>query len=340
MQRRNVVFTNPWDVNMQIDKFTENIQSQHEIIIKNKYSLISPGTEMSCLSGNESWFSLPGTPGYAAVGEILEKGKQIKNLKVGDTVFVFGPHSEYFKINTQDRYSGICIKVPSSVSHDTVPFTRIGTIAMTSLRVSDIELGDYAAVIGMGLVGNLAAQLCMLQGARVIGIDINEKRLEVAKRCGIDCCVNAYLPDYQKQIKEITKGRGISTLIDATGISSVIQKNLTLVAPYGEVILLGSPRSPFESNLTDTLKYVHYMDNGVLSFKGAHEWRYPTFENEYNKHSIERNSVIMLDLLEREKINIGPLYTHKLKPEDCKKAYDGLRKNPGQYIGVIFDWNR
>ena len=96
----------------------------------------------------------------------MEKGKNVKHINIGDKVYTFGPHAEYYKINTTAFDSGMCLPVPEGLSLNLTPFTRIGTIAMAALRVSNIELGDYVAVTGLGLVGNLAAQLCAIAGRR------------------------------------------------------------------------------------------------------------------------------------------------------------------------------
>lgn len=308
-----------------------------EVLIKNKFSLISPGTELACLSGKESWFELPNTPGYIGCGEVLEKGEEVDHLNVGDVVFTYGPHSEHYKIDTTDRYGGMCIKVPDGLEHEIVPFTRTASIAITAIRNSNIELGDWVVVTGLGIVGNFAAQLAQLQGARVIGIDINESRLDLAKKSGIKYTVNSKQNTWIEEVKSITNGVGVSTLIDATGLPQVITQSLETVALYGEAILLGSPRAPFETNITDIYNKVHLPN--FVDMKGALEWRFPSFKNEFVKHSLERNSEIIMDLLKQDVLKTEALYTHKIKPEQAAEAYKGLMEEPDSYIGVIIDWN-
>ena len=338
MKYRKIVVTKPDTVELKHENFDTTIEDPMEVIVRNHYSLISAGTELACLAGLESWFPIPGTPGYVSVGEIIETGTGVKDLKKRDIVYTFGPHAEIFKVNTTDRWSGICLKVPEGLRHDLAPFTRMAQIAMTSLRISNIELGDYVAVTGLGPIGNFAAQIAQLQGANVMGIDIDEKRVEIAKACKIGTVVNSRSENLDEAINTFTNGRGFSTYIDASGLSTVIEGFLKHISLYGEAILLGSPRAPYETDLTETLQRVHLWTHGSITMKGALEFRYPTHETEFRKHSTERNSKIIMDLIKNERLIIEPFYTHRMKPEHAQEAYDGLRSTKDTFIGVVFDW--
>ncbi len=337
MENRAIVFKAPWQVALQ-NQEVQAEAGENEVFVKNYYSLISPGTELACLSGNESWFALPNTPGYIGCGEILATGNNVTHLAKGDKVFTYGQHKQYYKIDLTDRYGGMCLKIPENIRPEFVPFTRIASIAMTAIRVSEIELGDYVAVIGAGAVGNMAAQLAGLQGAKVIAIDINENRLELAKKCNIFETVNSSDPDWKSKIREITNGEGVSTLIDATGIAQVITDAADVVALYGELILLGSPRAPYETNVTDLLNKIHLP--AFITMKGALEWRYPSFKDEFVKHSLERNSEIIMKLIREEKLQVEPLLSHRITPKEAPAAYNGLKENKDKYIGVVIDWTK
>ncbi|MEJ2613482.1 MAG: zinc-binding dehydrogenase, partial [Ignavibacteriaceae bacterium] len=203
---------------------------------------------------------------------------------------------------------------------------------------SNIQLGDYVAVTGLGLVGNLAAQLAQLQGGEVIGIDINSSRLDIAEKCGIKNIINSSESGWKEKIRKLTDGKGVHTLIDATGIPKVIADSLSIISTYGEAILLGSPRGKFETDATEIFNHVHYIHRGSITFKGALEWRFPTYQNDFVKHSIERNSKIVINLINNKSLNIESLLTHELKPEDAVKGYEGLKNNQDKFLGVIFNW--
>lgn len=333
MKGRKIVFTAPNQVETQTTEFDLKIDDPKQVILKNHYSVISAGTELACLAGTEGWFPLPNTPGYIAVAEVVEAGDAV-DVKPGQFCFTYGPHAEYFKIDTTDRFGGLCLPVPEKLSPELAPFTRMASIPMTAIRTATIELGDVVVVMGQGLVGNLAAQLAALQGATVYAVDIDDKRLELAKACGIEKTINSSEKDWQENF--IDAAGGAHTLIDATGNSAVIESALNVIRPYGECILLGSPRAAHETNVTDTFNKIHLPPFATM--KGALEWRFPTFENEFVKHSLARNSKIIMDLIADGRLHIKPLLTQQLTPEEAPTAYEALRQKNNDYVGVEFIW--
>ncbi|MFC3802323.1 zinc-binding alcohol dehydrogenase [Cohnella sp. GCM10012308] len=334
MINQSVVFTKPWQVEVEEGTFAAPALAADEVVVKKLYTLISPGTELACLSGGESWFGMPGTPGYASVSEIVETGAAEERWRKGDIVFHYGDHSRYQVVSTR----GTFLEVPAGLDLRWVPFTRMATVAATSIRVSGIELGDCVSVTGLGLIGNMAAQLAQLQGADVIGMDLSAERRRIAETCGLFRTYDSGLGDAKAKVAELTDGVGVSTHIEATGLSKVAAESLGWIAKSGELILLGSPRGEYNADLTDVLNYCHLNDRGCITFKGAHEWRFPVEPDPFVKHSMVRNSRIVFSLMQRGKLKIEPLISHVLRPEEAPSAYEGLRFDKDRYHGVLFDW--
>jgi 2-desacetyl-2-hydroxyethyl bacteriochlorophyllide A dehydrogenase len=335
---KKIVFESPGQIRVAQTTFDLRLESDFEIIIQNCYSHVSAGTELACLAGLEDWFTMPGTPGYTSIGKVIEKGSAIDFVNIHDYVYTFGPHAGYFKINITDRWHGVCVKLPSSINPVHAAFTHMGGIAITALRKSRIELGDWVAISGLGAIGNLAAQLAQLQGANVLAMDIQKERLDIARKCGL---LNVHLSK-DKVLKDIihsaSQHQGISTWIDATGIPAVIKEAATCINPYGELILLGSPRSPHHTNLTDFLQTVHLLSHGAIEVKGALEFIFPTHTTEFLKHSITRNSEIILELIASNRLHIQPLVSHVIAVDHAAQVYTGLRSKPETFTGVVFDW--
>lgn len=338
MDNLSVLFTGPDHVEtQQIDDDIGQLRAD-EALVKTLYSVVSAATELACLSGSQRWFPFPGTPGYAAVGEILDVGENINTVGPGDIVHFWGGHKQYNVID-RSRPTSICLKVPEGLPLELAPFTRMAIIAMTSLRISNIELGDYVGVLGLGTVGNLAGQLAGLQGGRVIGLDLNEGRIQRARDCGIPQALRINPATVKADVGALTDGEGVTTLIEATGVPAALPPALPIVGRYGEVILLGTPRGVYETDLTSSLlDYIHLHGHGNLSFKGAHEWRYPVAWDPFVKHSMERNSEIAMDLIASGALRLAPLHTHTLSPHEAERAYRGLQQEKDKYVGVVFDW--
>ena len=344
MRNVQVVAVEPWRVELQTEELDAGSIGPHELLVRKRYTLISAGTELACISGNEFWFKLPGVPGYAAISEVIGKGAEVHDFEVGDLVFHYGKHSFYEVISHGggEHRSGapLVVKVPEEIDPLPGDLCPHGDHRHHGSPCLPHRTRRWVAVTGLGLVGNLAAQLAALQGARVIGIDISRGRLELAKTCGIEQVVSPNEVAVVEHVKMLTDGIGVSTYIEATGLSKVLIENLPIVARYGEVILLGSPRAPYETNVTDMLNYIHLISKGSLTFYGAHEWRYPVMADPFVKHSIERNTRIVFDLIQRGKLVVEPLLSHVFHPQDAQAAYDGLRTKTDEYYGVVFDWTR
>lgn len=333
MQNPTITFVAPYTVEMREGEPVDTLEP-NELLIESLYSLVSPGTELACLSGKEPWFKLPRAPGYANVGTVVAVGKAVGKFSEGDVVLNYGRHRKYNRMSEE----ALVLQVPDGIDLKLVPLTRMATVAFTAIRVSDIELGDDVAVVGLGLVGNLAAQLARLQGGQVIGIDLVERRIDVAHACGLELAINASQEDVTARIVELTNGAGVHSLIDATGNSKAILDSLPWIGRRGELILLGSPRGEYQADLTDVLNYVHLHPRGTITFKGAHEWRYPRLHDPFVKHSLERNSRVVWRLYQEGKVELDKLITHVAKPQDAASIYEGLRARKNEYLGCVFDW--
>ncbi len=337
MKNTSVVFTGPDSIEVKALDSDYLPLGDYEVLAQTRYSLISAGTELACLSGVEAWFSFPQTPGYASVSEVVAAGDKVSAVAPGDIVYSMGGHCQYQRIDTADPRA-LCVKAPAGMDLTQAVFTRMICVSFTALRISTIELGDYVAVTGLGLVGNFAAQLAGLQGGRVIGLDLSEKRVELARECGVAHALTLNPATVEADVAAITDGAGVTTLIEATGNPRALPPALPLVGRYGEVIFLGTPRGAYETDLTPVLQHVHLDGRGNLTFKGAHEWRYPVPHDPFVKHSISRNAALALDFIRNGDLQVSPLHSHTLTPEQAQQAYDGLKHEKDEYIGVVFDW--
>lgn len=335
MENQTVTFTKAHEVEFLTSSFDSNEIGEHQILLRSLRSMISPGTELTCLNGlNSWWFSFPGIPGYANVAEVINCGNQVEGLEPGDRVLNYGPHQLY-NILTDNE---LILKIPDHYPLELVPLTRLATVAFTAIRVSNIELGDNVIVMGMGTIGNIAAQLAKNQGGQVIAIDINDKRLELAKKCGIEKTINPLNTNPEDTVLQMTDGKKANTLIDATGNSKAIESSFNLISRMGELILLGSPREEYHTDLTKVLNYTHLFPKGSITVKGAHEHQFPKKHDNFAKHSFERNSKIIWKLQEQKLINLKHLVSHTIPANEAPDAYIKLRDQPDEYTGVILNW--
>lgn len=332
---KKIVVEEPGKVAVREDTLDEAALQEKEILVKKKYSLVSAGTEAACITGKEIWFPLPGTLGYSAVGEIVAAGAKVEEYRVGDVIYFQGKHSAYEMIKEED----VLLKVSDFERLEYVPFLRMAAISSSAIRASDIEFGDFVLIVGQGLIGLMAMQLARLQGARVIVSDTSKKRLSLAKELGADYALDPSVDDMTGMIQQITKGEKVSTLIDATGSAPVICDSLRHVKMGGEAILLGSPRAPYETNVTEVFQYIHQFRYRI-DVKGAHEFRYPKYRTPYVKHSTQRTLEILLDFLRTGRFQAAPMLTHLLLPESAPEVYRHLTERDEDYLGIVYDWTK
>lgn len=317
---------------LEVEKDLESAGSG--VIVDTEYTILSAGTELACLRGSENWVKYPFSPGYGCVGKVSHGGTNGSSFKAGDRIFHWGPHASISKA------TGLAVKLPEGLDPKLAVLARMGQVSFTAVRLSNVELGDFVAVQGLGLVGNMAAQLMGLSGATVIGIDVSEKRLETARKCGIEYTLNPESENLGEGIKRITGGRMCNSVVEATGVANLVEPAMKLAGKGGEVILLGTPRGKLTGEPENILSDVFAWNSGCITLKGAHEWRFPrTRENEaYQKHSMERNVDILFHLMLQGKLKIEELITHVVSPAKCEKVYRDLQSSSDDYLGVIFDW--
>ena len=304
-----------------------------DVLLRNQFTLVSAGTELAKLTGLEQ-VDYPFVPGNRAIGKVIAAGDDVNDLSVGDLAFSHVHHVSHTPA------AAFRIRVPEGVNPKEAALVGLAMVGMTAVRVGQVELGDRAAVIGMGLVGNLAAQLLQLAGAEVIAIDLNAARLAAARDCGISHTINAAQDDVNNALMAMTQDRGVDVVVEASGAAQAAELAVSLTGHDGEgiVVLLGSPRKGHATDLTPFLNHVHLWRGGSVMLRGAHEWRYPRYDSPYQKHSMARNAEIIFRLMLQDKLRTGPLLTHVYKPAAAPEAYAGLQRSPDTHMGVLFDW--
>ncbi len=334
MKARQLVFSGKMVVET-VDVEVRDTPGPGEILVENLYGLISPGTELAMFTQTHVGFprhdfgyaKYPFYPGYASVGRVLLAGRDVNAVHEGDLVYVKGKHVSHALVGS----GGPLMRLPENLAPERAPFAVIANIALTAVRLSNIRLGHTVAVFGQGLVGNMAAQLMNLSGARrVIGIDQVQERLAISKACGIDACVNPAAEDLADRVHAMTNGEGCQVVVEATGNPDAAPEAIRVAAQMGQVILLGSPRGSAEIDL-----YFDLHRTGV-SVIGAHGSR----QADASQFGDPVPDELMLDYIARERLKVAPLLTHVLPASRADEAYRGLLEEKDAWLGVLLDLTR
>ena len=339
MKFREVVVTGQNQVELQINEFDDAIQSPNEILIDTEYTFISSGTELANYTGKEpkvfqkgTWCTYPWRSGYANVGIVRDVGANVTRTVPGDRVFTYGRHASIIRYS-EER---LIAPVRETIDPGVVAASRMAGVAMTAIIVTDIGANPRVIVFGLGLVGNLASQMFQIYGCRVIGVDPVEERRKLAERCGITHTVGGNADEVQTEIQDITNGELGNITVDAVGHSSVVMQALRATASHGQLVILGSPRVSVTGDLTELLSDTHLR---WITIRGALEWCVPMYPDTGNHTSQHSKQQTIFDWMARGQLQVEPLISHRLKPEQIKQAYDGLLNEPDIYTGVVLDWN-
>jgi 2-desacetyl-2-hydroxyethyl bacteriochlorophyllide A dehydrogenase len=330
MQIQQVVFTGPRQAvleDRQLD--TQNLQSS-EIVIESESSLISQGTEgagyqgLMMPGGGDQHY--PQTPGYANVSRVIEVGGNDTPHKVGDRVFTMANHASHARI---DCKTTLCVNVPDGLDSQTAVFTRLAMVSMSTLRTSTARLGDRAAVVGLGLVGNLAAQICQIAGLSTTGIDLIPWRCELATQCGIERVLQA--PGEGDLIAEN------QLVIEATGSAGGAMTGVKLTQRHGELSLVGSQWGEGTQN-TDALRFLGTIFENYIHIRSGWEWQLPVLPTAFGPSSLLHNAESILYWLRSGRIIVEPMLSHRVAPASADQVYSEMVSNKDRYLGVVFDW--
>ena len=296
-----------------------------EVLLKARNTLISAGTELSMFTRTHRGFDepdfgyakYPWKAGYLAVSEVVSSQSA---LKTGTRVFSMSHHATYSKDKAEN-----CVVVPDGLSDEHATFYGLANISMTGPRLAPARIGANVVVIGMGIVGNLCAQLYNLCGAGMVaGADLSEKRLTKAAACGIQkgfCTANKPLVECVKELGP----RGAEWIIEAVGSSRTISDAMKSCAHKGYVVLLGSPRTKME---IDPYFDIHRTGISVI---GAHA-------NNVDASVRKQDEALLMEWLRAGKLKVAPLITQRMPFAEGLKGYEGLRDKTDEYLGVILTY--
>ena len=186
----------------------------------------------------EAVFNKLGEPlplGYCNVGRVIAVGEGVSEFKVGDRVASNGQHAEFVCIP-----KNLVAQIPDQVSDDEAVFTVIGSIGLQGIRLLNPTLGETIVVVGLGLIGILTAQLLVANGCRVIGVDIDESKLELSKEWGV-IPFNPKSGDVVKFVEGITGGIGADGVIITASAKTdeIVSQAARMSRKRGRIILVG-----------------------------------------------------------------------------------------------------
>ncbi|MFD5820109.1 bi-domain-containing oxidoreductase [Streptomyces sp. NPDC127038] len=343
------------------------------VLVRTAYSLISTGTELMKVS--EAGMSMLGkarsrpdqvakvvqsvatngvpatyrkvmgkldsyTPlGYSLCGVVEQVGAGIDDVKVGDLVACAGnEHALHAELNWVPK--NLYAPVPDGLAPRHAAFGTVGSIAMQGVRQGESRLGEVALVIGLGLIGQLVVQLLTASGVRVVGVDPDPARCELAERLGAAACGDPGSTAVENSVAELTGGHGVDQVYLAAGGGSnqPVELAARLCRDRGRVVDIGKCRLdlPWNAYYEKELDVRFSRSYGPGRYDPAYELEGRDYPIGYVRWTERRNLACFLDLVARGSVDVEPLVSHVADFDDAVETYQNLKDGSLKAVAVLF----
>lgn len=345
------------------------------VLVKNHFSLISPGTEgktvkdarrgylskakarqeevkkvidMARTVGIKETYDLvrnkleaPSALGYSSAGEVIKVSDGVKGFKIGDHVACGGGTAVHAEIIAVPK--NLCARVPKRVSLREAAFTTLAAVVIQGIRQADLRFGENCVVIGLGLLGRLSIQILSTAGIKALGIDIDQTQVEEAISQGVGPVVNRNQPGIEEYILDFTQGNGADAVIITAATSSLdpVEFAGKIARKKGRVVVVGSVPTGFSR----TNYYRKELELRMSSSYGPGRYD-PEYEEKgidypigYVRWTENRNMQAFIEMLAEKKLNVERLISHVFKLENACDAYDMIVNKSEPYTGILIDYS-
>jgi 2-desacetyl-2-hydroxyethyl bacteriochlorophyllide A dehydrogenase len=304
-----------------------------EVLVKSDYSAVSAGTECAnLLALPNTHGSFPWLPGYSSSGRVLRVGEGVTDFEPGNRVIVpWAGHRSHFL-----RPASRLVRINDGVDQLDASFAHIAAFPFLGVRKLRVEIGQSVMVIGMGILGQFAAQIARLSGAiPVIVSDMSPGRRELALRLGSDHALSPADGDIAEKVKELTGGKGVDSIVEVTGKSIALQQALECVAEQGRISLLGCTR------ISDTpIDFYQYVHRRGVSLIGAHTFSRAKVESHTGAWTEKDDYATFFRLVAAGRLDVRSIVSEIVSPAMASEIYGRLVEEENPPVGVVLDWQQ
>ncbi len=263
--------------------------------------------------------------GYASAGTVVEVGEAVDDLRPGDRVACAGGgyavHAEYAVVPRL-----LTARLPDSVSFEDGAFATLGAIALHGFRLAEVQLGESVAVVGLGLIGLLAAAIARSAGADVFGVDLDPARVRLAERVGARGFPRE---GAESALEAATAGRGVDAVLicadtessDPVELAAAVARDRARVVAVGAVGMTVPRKAYYAKELT----LVVSRSYGPGRYDPSYEEEGRDYPQGYVRWTEGRNLQAFVDLVGQGRIDVSPLITDRVPLERAAEAYERIR---------------
>ena len=277
--------------------------------------------------------------GYSSAGTIVELGEEMQGFKIGQRVACAGGgyavHAEY---NVVPR--NLLTLLPENVDSESAAFTTLGAIALHGFRLAEPQIGENVAVIGMGLLGLLAAQIATAAGCNVLGIDVDSSRITLAASLGLRAVLREEAVDASTAF---TANRGFDAILicadtasnDPVELAGAIARDRARVVATGAVGLTFPRKVYYEKEIS----FINSRSYGPGRYDLNYEEQGNDYPLGYVRWTEGRNFEAVIDLMAKGQLNVRSLITHRFDIGEAAQAYEVITgKKNEKFLGVLLTY--
>jgi len=277
--------------------------------------------------------------GYSSAGTIVELGEEMHGFKIGQRVACAGGgyavHAEY---NVVPR--NLLTLLPENVDSESAAFTTLGAIALHGFRLAEPQIGENVAVIGMGLLGLLAAQIATAAGCNVLGIDVDSSRITLAASLGLRGVLREEAVDASTAF---TANRGFDAILicadsasnDPVELAGAIARDRARVVATGAVGLTFPRKVYYEKEIS----FINSRSYGPGRYDLNYEEQGNDYPLGYVRWTEGRNFEAVIDLVAKGQLNVRPLITHRFDIGEAAQAYEVITgKKNEKFLGGLLTY--
>lgn len=280
--------------------------------------------------------------GYSAAGTVIAVGSEVTGFSVGERVACAGAgianHAEIIDVPVN-----LAVRVPNELSLDSAATVTLGAIALQGVRRAQPTLGETVVVIGLGILGQLTAQLLTANGCRVIGTDIDSRRIDIARQNGMDVGINATDQNMVEAIVKLTDGVGADAVIitAASPSSEILAQAFNASRRKGRVVVVGD----VGLNISRADIYAKELDFFISTSYGPGRYD-ATYEIEGSDYPIayvrwteNRNMSEYLRLLASGKLSLANMLQPPFPISEAESAYEKLAGGDEKPLLVLLKYD-
>jgi predicted dehydrogenase/threonine dehydrogenase-like Zn-dependent dehydrogenase len=274
--------------------------------------------------------------GYCNVGRVAVVGAGVVGFELGERVISNGKHAEVVSVPIN-----LCARVPDTVSDEEAAFTVLGAIALQGIRLVQPTLGETVVVTGLGLIGLVTVQLLRAHGCRVLGLDFDRDKLDLARQFGAEVVDLAAGQDPVKAAEIYSRGRGVDAVIvtAATKSSEPMHQAALMCRKRGRIVLVGV--TGLELSRDDFFKKELTFQVSASYGPGRYDPNYEEKGQDYPvgfvRWTEQRNFEAVLDMMADGRLDVKPLISHRFAIDEAGKAYE-LVGGAGPSLGILLSY--